>query len=861
MSQRAPLHALLALLLAPTLAAQNGDRPGEEQPDLPADLEIPAAPALSVQEALATFALPPGFRIECAASEPLVEDPVCMAFDGDGRIWVAEMLAYMPNVDGEGETEPIGRIAVLSDSDGDGVYDERTNFLEGLVLPRAILPYRDGALVIEPPVLAFYRDTTGDGVADTHEVIAKGLGGIASPEHAINALRWSHDNWIQCSNHRLRFRETEEGWVTQRTNGGGQWGMAFDEEGRAFFNTNSDALRGDLYSSHYAVRNPNFGTAGGVNVRIASDQSTWPSRITPGVNRGYQGPTLRDDFTLRNFTGACGPLIYLGGAFPDEFRGNAFVAEPCGNLVKRFTLHDKDELGLEARNPYEGREFLTSTDERFRPVNLYDGPDGALYVVDFYRGVLQHRLFVTSWLRKQIVERGLEQPLGLGRIWRVVHEEMPEQSTPEMSAASWTDMASYLGHESGWWRLRAQQLIVEDGEGDEDAIELCRQVVSEGEAPMGRVHALWSLAGIGGLDDELLVQALADADPRVLRAAVRCAETILSTGNEALLEAVAKHARSEDARLRHQVLLSLGQANTTGADGLLADLLFEDASSKTARQAVLSGLPGRELAFLQDLFARNRWEREAPGRKELVRELSRCITRAGQSDNLDELFTLIVVTAMVEDLGHMPFMGWRSSALIEGWMAGRPKGPMGKPVPVALASEPTRIVSAYWQAEFNACEPLREMLNWVTWPGGPNASTTEPVRPLNDAEEAQFERGRVIYTDICAACHQGSGLGDDGLAPPLRYSPWLLEDKATPIRIVLGGLSGPIEVQGKTWDLEMPVYDAEPEDVAAVLTYARREWGHGAEPITAADVEAIVAEFAERGRIWTAKELAEAQAK
>jgi mono/diheme cytochrome c family protein/glucose/arabinose dehydrogenase len=857
------LRATLCLLTLSFAAgpgrAQNGDRPGEAQPNLPAELEIPASPALSVHEALDGFALPPDFRIECAASEPLIEDPVCMAFDGDGRIWVAEMRAYMPDVEGRGETEPLGRIGVLTDTDGDGVFDSRKDFLEDLVLPRAVLPYRDGALVIVPPELRFYRDTDGDGAADSHLVIASGLGGIASPEHAINGLRWTFDNWIQCSNHRLRFRETEEGWVTQRTNGGGQWGLTLDEEGRAFFNTNSDPLRADAYSSHYAVRNTNFGTAGGVNFRVVDDMQVWPSHITPGVNRGYQPVTLRDDFTLRNFTGACGPLVYLGGAFPSEFRGNAFVAEPCGNLVKRYTLHDQGELGFEGRNAYQGREFLTSNDERFRPVNLYDGPDGALYVVDLYRGVLQHRLFVTSWLRRQIEARGLETPLGLGRIWRVVHEKMPERGQPKLRAASWSELVRALGHENGWWRLRAQQLIVEAGVGDADAIELCREALEREDDPLGRLHVLWTLAGIGGLDRESALRGLADEDPRVLRAAVRCAEVALSTGDEALLAAVLPHARSEDARLRHQVLLSLGEANTAAADRALADLLFEDAGSQGAREAILSGIGQRELSFLQDLFARPGWPGEKPGRKELVRDLARCVTREGRSESLSGLLRLIVDAAMTEELGFMPFMGWRSSALIEGWMAGRPKGPKGEPAPVALASEPEAIVSARWLAEFNPTEPLREMLKWITWPGGPNAEAFEPVRALTEAEQAQFVRGRAIYTDICAACHQSSGLGDEGLAPALRYSPWLLADELTPIRIVVGGLSGPIDVQGQVWDLEMPVYDSSPEEVAAVLTYARREWGHGAEPITAEQVRRVVAELAERGRVWTAQELAEAQ--
>ncbi|MFT7669966.1 MAG: mono/diheme cytochrome c family protein/glucose/arabinose dehydrogenase [Planctomycetota bacterium] len=842
------------LTLASAASAQNGDRPNEEQPSLPADLVIPAAPALTPQEALDSFVLAPGFKIELVASEPLVVDPVCMAFDGDGRIWVAEMLAYMPNVDGTGEEEPIGRIAVLSDTDGDGAYDQRVTFLDGLVLPRAVLPYRDGALVISPPELAFHRDTDGDGKADTKLVIARGLGGISSPEHAINALRWTHDNWVQCARTGVRFKETGEGWITQALNGGGQWGLAFDEEGRAFFNTNSDALRGDTFSSHYAVRNSNFGRAGGMNVRFAEDQSTWPARITPGVNRGYREETLRDDFTLRNLTGACGPLVYLGAAFPQEMHGNAFIAEPCGNLVKRFTLHPKGDWGISARNAYEGREFLTSTDERFRPVNLYDGPDGALYVVDLYRGVLQHRLFVTSWLRKQIESRGLETPLGLGRIWRVVHEDSAPQAAKKLGDATWTELVQELDHPNGMRRLLAQRLIVEDGAEDGDAIDLCRESLREAKTGLGRLHSLWALQGIAGLDQASALLGLRDSDLRVVRAALRASEGLLATGNDDVLDEYRVISASADMRTKRQLLFSLGEANTDAADDLMADLLVADCSNKEIRSAVLSGLMRRELPFLLGLFERSEWLEEKPGRKELVRDLARCITRETQHASIERLLMLVVQTVRAD----AESLGWRSKALIQGALDGRSKNGKGELRPVRMAREPEQLGDLRSLAELEFAEPVQELLLGLTWPGDPNG-TTEEVRALTELEQASFERGRQIYGEICTACHQSSGKGQAGVAPPLRYSSWLVQDEETPIRILLGGLEGPIQVDGKDWNMEMPVYDSSASDVAAVLTYVRREWGHTSDPVSAQDVEAIAKELAARGSVWTAAELKAAQ--
>lgn len=842
----------LLLALAPVLRAapQNGDRPGEVQPPLPEDLSIPPAPVLSPEEARKAFELEPSLEITCVASEPLVVDPVDVAFDGDGRLWVVEMRGYMPNIDGESETVANGRIAVLRDGDGDGVMDARTDFLTGLVLPRAVMPYRDGALVIVPPELRFYRDTDGDGKADAHVVVDKGFGGIHSPEHAANALRWTHDNWIQLANHRWRYREVDGAWQRQRTNGGGQWGLSLDEEGRAYFNTNSDGLRGDQYSSHYAVRNPSYGMASGVNVRVAHDQAVWPIRMTPGVNRGYRKETLRDDYTLATFTGACGPLMYLGDALPQEFRGNAFVAEPCGNLVKRYELRAKrDALGVEAVNAHAGREFLASMDERFRPVNLVDGPDGALYVVDLYRGVLQHRLFVTSWLRAQVEARGLEEPLGLGRIWRIAPKGAKRSTPAPLSAMSWTELVAQLGHPNGWRRITAQRSIVEEGRGDADAIELCRDVVRHSDSALGRMHALWALAGLDALDMDSLLAGLEDPDERVHLAAVRCAEPALATGEEGVLEVLADLEGGVSDRVRRQLVLSLGEAETAAADRLMLRLLRSDSAVPELVQAALSGLRGREFEVLPT--ALEMFERPIGSSAELLTGLAASIAHSGQSE---------AVAAVLHEIAWPSSSSFPAWALADGLLAGRPRGANGDPRALRLSVRPQAMevfddLQRLAELRERAGEErIDQLVESITWPGGPNAGNDE-VRPLTESERERFERGRALFADACASCHQSTGLGEPGLAPPLRHSPWLLGGRKRPIRILLGGLTGPIMVAGEEWNLEMPVYAASPEDVAAVLTYARREWGHGADPITPDEVRAVQAELAERGKPWTTEEL------
>ena len=433
---------LVAVFCGLNLSAQQGDERAETQtPRVPKEL-IPPAPALSPDEALKTFKLQPGFHIERVAAEPLVHQPVQIAFDPDGRLWVIEMRGYMTDIDGKGEPDRTGDVIVLEDSDGDGRMDKRTVFLDGLVMPRALALVRGGALVAEPPNLWFCRDTNGDLKCDEKTLVANDyateadpkLGLRASPEHASNGLLMALDNWIYSANHTTRFRNTDGSWKREPTVFRGQWGISQDDFGRLFYNSNEDPLRADFVPSVYLTRNAHYRNPAGVNVQLYEDKAVWPIRVNPGVNRGYRPGQLRSDGTLATFTAACAPLVYRGDNFPRDYDGNVFVCEPAGNLIKRYVLEEHG-AGFKAKSAYDKAEFLASTDERFRPVNLNNGPDGCLYIVDLYHGILEHRLYITSYLRQQILDRRLDQHTDLGRIYRVVSESKPPGAKPHLSEA------------------------------------------------------------------------------------------------------------------------------------------------------------------------------------------------------------------------------------------------------------------------------------------------------------------------------------------------------------------------------------------------------------------------------------------
>ena len=844
---------LLALALfcsVPLSFAQigdNADKLGAPQvPLVPAD-KIPPAPALTPEQALKSFTLMPGFKLEIAAAEPLVQDPVAMTFGPDGRMWVVEMRGYMPDLDGNGEDAPVGRVVVLTDRDGDGRYDESKVFVDNLVLPRALALISDGVLVGAPPELAFWRDTDGDGKADQKTIVATDYGVktdpkrpfLANPERAPNNLLWAHDNWIYSAAYTKKFRYVNGEWETATTFFRGQWGLSQDNYGHLFHGSNSDPLRVDIIPSDYLQRNPNLLRLPGTNVNAADNFFVWPARVNPGINRGYRPDFLRDG-KLKEFTAANSPWVYRGDLLP-EFYGNAFVAEPSANFVRRNILTAENGTIL-GRNAYDKKEFIASTDERFRPVGFSTGPDGALYIVDFYRGVLQHRISLTSYLRKQSEDRKLADPQHLGRIYRVVPIDRPAPLAPAAPALTSAQWVERLSHPNSWWRETAQRLLVE--RRDATLAPAIRAIVLSGKQPLGRTHALWTLDGMGALDRTSVVHALSDADPVVRTTAIRLAERFLKPGQAGRTELVAQLlplAADTVPEVQLQAVLTLGEHRELTTDLALAAIVRTHPKNTYLREAFLSGIGERELPLLERLVVDPAWSVDDAHANSILSGLANGTFATRQTALIERLVALTAA---------QPPRSRRSLALFDGMIAGA----NGSRRPLRFNQEPTGWSTLTGNpALANRVAKLHEI---VVWPGKTGLAAITAVTPLSAEQQARFDIGKTLFTTICAACHQVSGRGLDGVAPPLLDSEWVLGTHERTVRIVLHGVRGPIKVANRMHTGDMPAHGAlDDQQISSILTYVRREWGHDAPPVDPAHVAAIRAATKNHSDAWSPEEL------
>jgi mono/diheme cytochrome c family protein/glucose/arabinose dehydrogenase len=819
-----PRHlGVSGLLVAALLAGCQAD---------PAPAETEVAPILTPDQALKRFSLPAGYRIELVAAEPLVHDPIAIDFDADGRMYVVEMRGYMPNVRGEGEDQPVGRIVVLEDRNDDGRMDTATTFMDSLVLPRAVKVLDHGVLVGVPPHLWLAHDTTGDLRADIRQVVRDDYGSPKdNPEHSANGLLWGFDNWIHNANYPGELRLRRDGQFAFRpTPSEGQWGISADEYGRFYRNSNEDPVRTDLIPAHYATRNANQPALRGVYEQLTSNVAVFPARKTPGINRGYRERTMRPDSTLAHYTAAGAPTAYVGDVLPAEMRGSVFVAEPVGNFVGRFVLEEASDGTRSARVAYDSTEFLRSTDERFRPVNLATAPDGSLYVVDMYRGIIQHRTYITGYLEQKIRERGLESGIGMGRIYRVTHTSSRREDTPKLSRKTPAELVRELSHPNGWRRITAQRLIVE--RGDRTIAPALRDLLRTSPDDRVRLHALWTLDGLGEADQPTVALGLRDASPHVRAAAVRVAEPWLSEPGDSLPIAIIGMTQDSAVSVRRQVAASLGELPAARRDSAFMVVVARDGADPVVADLVVSGLRGRELSFLRKLIANQDDERSAP----TLRALAAAVVRSGD---------IAGVQHVVAWAGESARPRWQRLALLTGAdvRGGQSTGRL-----TALPARPSALLAMAQSSDSALRARATAVANALTWPGKPTPSRPPP-RPLTAEEQQRFAAGREQYATTCAACHQATGAGLTGVAKTLVGSAWVMGDPNLLIRIALHGKEGEM--------LMPPVGGAlTNEQLAAVLTYVRRSWGNEALPVDAAQVAEIRGATLGRKQPWTEAELA-----
>jgi mono/diheme cytochrome c family protein/glucose/arabinose dehydrogenase len=842
---------LVLTLSCLSLFAQIGDRldkPGTVQKSLVPEDQVPPGTPRSPAETVKSFKVAPGMRVDVVAAEPLVEDPMEAQFDPQGRLWVVEMRGYMPNIDGGGEDAPVGRVSILTDTNGDGIMDTRQTFLDHLILPRALMFVGDGVLIGAPPKLWYCRDTNNDGVCDVRTEVANDFGVqtdpkfpmMANPERAPNSLLWNRDNWIYGAHYTAKFRYHNGKFERMGTIFRGQFGLSQNDDGTLFYNSNSDQLRADVIPDYYLGRNPAFQGAEGINVKVPTDQYVWPARVTPGINRGYRPEMLRDG-RLKEFTSACAPFVLRSDIFPSEFYGNVFVAEPAANLVHRDILFETNGT-IVATNAYDKAEFIASTDERFRPVNFTQGPDGALYIVDMYRGVIQHRASVTTYLRQQSESRGLVLPTHLGRIYRVIPEGQPHVARkPNFPAETPSQWVQHLSDANAWWRETAQRLLVEHR--DKAPIAELNVLASKGPGPLGQLHALWTLQGLDAVSVDVVRAALASSNSSVRAAAIHVSENLFGTEDKSdAVDLLEKITAESDPKVQLQLALTLGQLHDSAADERMVSLLDSGSNNKFLQSAILSGLFSREFPLLERLLQKTAWNNPDKAHAAFLSKLASCVMLERNATAIDGLLKL---TAQQKGAAQV--------ALLQGMIA--PSQTLSRK-PVKLKTEPKALAQLKSSVPKDSRKSADKLASLIVWPGKPGVKPEPIPTPLTPEEQARFAQGKTLFAGTCAACHQLHGLGMEGLAPPLADSEWVLGSDKRLIRIVLNGLRGAVRVNGRVFKLDMPSMRVFNDDqLAAILTYIRREWDNNAAPVTAAEVKKIRAATADRQDAWTEKEL------
>ena len=547
---------------------------------VPKNLEFKLVPLLP-EQSLAKFIVPEGYHMELVASEPMITEPVAIAWDGNAKMYVAQMETYTQDTDGTGTKDPKSRVMLLEDTNSDGKMDKSSVFIKDMVLPRMLLCVNHELLVNETDTydIYSYKDTNNDGVSDVKKPVYI-VGKIApgNLEHQRSGFVWNIDNYIYQTVDPIRFRYVNGKLQADSLHSGsnGQWGLTSDNYGRLFFSRGG----GENAGSGFQI-NPKYGQLE-FNDAYSEEKFSpvWSKIQNPDVQGGLS--RIRKDSTLNHFTSANGQSIFRGDRLPADLVGDYIINEPVARIIRRAKVINREgKTYLESA--YEApQEFIASTDTYFRPVNTYTGPDGCLYIVDMARGIIQESNWTQkgSYLRGKIDYYGLSKVNQRGRIWRLVHDGYKPSEVPKMLDIPAKNLVAYLNHPNGWWRDNAQkQLIIL---GDKSVVATLKMMVAgqKNSTTLGKLHALWVLEGLDAINKDLLLGALKDTDPQMRRAAIWISERYIKQNDNTWIEHLGKMANDESFEVKTQLLLSFGASKNELAKKIVQEILAKNPNNQ-----------------------------------------------------------------------------------------------------------------------------------------------------------------------------------------------------------------------------------------------------------------------------------------
>ena len=620
--------------------------------------ELPRSKPLSPAEALKSFEIAPGFKLEQVAAEPLVADPIAICFDENSRMFVVEMRGYS-----EEREEKLSRIQLLEDTDDDGKYDKSTTFADGLLWPTAIHCWKGGVFVADAPDLLYLKDKDGDGKADEKKVILTGFG-TSNVQGLVNTFQWSLDNKITMAisssgavltnpndpgSKPLNIRGRDIAFdpatlaITPIT-GGAQHGASTDQWGNRFVCSNSDHIQHCVFDDAELARNPYLAVSNARRSIAVDGPQADVFRISPlepwrvvrtrlRVNKIVPGIVEGGGRAAGYFTGATGVTIYTGDAWPAEFLGTAFVGDVGSNLVHRKKL-TPNGVTFQAERIDDKKEFLASRDTWFRPVQFANAPDGCLYICDMYRETIEHPASIPPILKKHLdLTSGRDQ----GRIYRVVHEKSSlRPKLPKLKQANAAELVRLLDHPNSWHRETAARLLRERS-GEMLNTSITRDL--EKFSPTGRIQALYTIASNIGLVTADVLPLLRDGHPCVREHAVHLAKPLVEKSS-AVREQLVEMTADNDRRVRFQLAFTLGAVPASQRVPALLKLWQRDATDADMRAAVLSSLADGAGLMLAQVGADEKLALTEPG-KELIRALAVQIGKQQLPEDIAQLVTTL----------------------------------------------------------------------------------------------------------------------------------------------------------------------------------------------------------------------------